>query len=81
LALGVEEEFLLVDRDGRLAAGNPEITDGADEHDGHIDLEFLRCQIESATTVCEDVDDIVTGLRDLRDHLAIQAAAGRLVPR
>ncbi|HEY1574678.1 MAG TPA: glutamate--cysteine ligase [Pseudonocardiaceae bacterium] len=82
LTLGVEEEFLVVDDDGRLAASGPEITDAVDERDGQVDHELRRCQVESATGVCTDVDDIVTGLRDLRDQLATKAAerGQRLVP-
>lgn len=82
LTLGVEEEFLLVDEDGRLAASGPEITDAVDEHDGQVDHELRRCQVESATGVCTDVDDVVTGLRGLRDQLAAEAAerGQRLVP-
>lgn len=82
LTLGVEEEFLLVDERGRLAASGPEITDAVDEQDGQVDRELRRCQVESATGVCTDVEDIVSGLRDLRCRLAVQAAARgqRLVP-
>jgi carboxylate-amine ligase len=82
LTLGVEEEFLLVDEQGRLAASGPEITDALDEREGQVEHELRRCQVESATKVCTEVEDIVTGLRGLRDELAAEAATRgqRLVP-
>ncbi|HEX3589543.1 MAG TPA: glutamate--cysteine ligase [Pseudonocardiaceae bacterium] len=80
--VGVEEEFLLVDEHGRLAASGPEITESVDDADGQVEQELQRCQVESATEVCVDVGDLVAGLRDLRDHLAAEAArlGQRLLP-
>jgi carboxylate-amine ligase len=82
LTLGVEEEFLLVDGDGRLAAAGPEISALVDDDGGQVEHELRRCQVESATDVCETIDEVVTGLRDLRDRLAAEAAAQglRLLP-
>lgn len=87
LTLGVEEEFLLVDAHGRLAASGPEITDaidtdGVDDPDGQVEYELRRCQVEAATKVCTDVEEILTGLRELRDRLAAEAAerGQRLLP-
>jgi carboxylate-amine ligase len=82
LTLGVEEEFLLVDDHYRLAACDPDITEAAGCPDGQVEHELQHCQVESATKVCTDVAEIVTGLRDLRDHLAAEAAerGQRLVP-
>ncbi|MFC0542361.1 carboxylate-amine ligase [Kutzneria chonburiensis] len=82
LTLGVEEEFLLVDRDGRLAAAGPEISEHVDDDGGQVEHELRRCQVESATAVCHTIDEVVTGLRDLRDRLAAEAAGQglRLLP-
>ncbi|MFI9387705.1 glutamate--cysteine ligase [Kutzneria sp. NPDC052558] len=74
VTLGVEEEFLLVDGDGRLAAAGPEISEQVDAADGQIEHELRRCQVESATGVCATADEVVTGLGTLRDRLAAEAA-------
>jgi carboxylate-amine ligase len=78
LTLGVEEEFLVVDRCGRLAAGGPEVTDDVTEPSGHVQREFRPCQVESATEVCTEVAEVTAGLRALRTELAGEAAARRL---
>jgi len=84
--MGVEEEFLLVDADGRLAATGPELSiaveDTVDEDDGQVQHELRRCQVESATPVCTTADDVFTALRGLRDRLAAEAARDdlRLLP-
>jgi carboxylate-amine ligase len=72
--LGVEEEFLLVDGDGRLAAAGPEISAQVADLDGQVEHELRRCQVESATDVCATAEDVVRGLRGLRDRLAAEAA-------
>ncbi|MFC0438321.1 glutamate--cysteine ligase [Kutzneria buriramensis] len=74
LTLGVEEEFLLVDGDGRLAAAGPEISEQVSDEDGQVEHELRRCQVESATDVCETAEEVVDGLRGLRDRLAAEAA-------
>ncbi len=74
VTLGVEEEFLLVDGEGRLAAAGPEISELVDDEDGQVEHELRRCQVESATAVCATADEIVKGLRGLRDRLAAEAA-------
>jgi carboxylate-amine ligase len=79
MSLGVEEEFLLVDRDGRLAAAGPEISARIAQPDGQVEHELRRCQVESATDVCETADEVLTGLRTLRDRLAAEAAADGLL--
>jgi carboxylate-amine ligase len=74
VTLGVEEEFLLVDGEGRLAAAGPEISEQVEDRDGQVEHELRRCQVESATGVCSTADEIVDGLRTLRDRLAEKAA-------
>ena len=73
LTLGVEEEFLLVDGDGRLAAAGPEIYEQVADSVGQVEHELRRCQVESATAVCATADEVVEGLRTLRDGLAVKA--------
>ncbi|HEY0495751.1 MAG TPA: glutamate--cysteine ligase [Kutzneria sp.] len=82
LTLGVEEEFLLVDGSGRLAAAGPEISEQVDDLDGQVEHELRRCQVESATGVCDTIDEVVKGLHTLRDRLAAKAAEQdlRLLP-
>lgn len=52
LTVGVEEEFLLVGPDGRLARSGPEVVHAADNSDDDLQEELARCQVESATSVC-----------------------------
>jgi len=84
--MGVEEEFLLVDTAGHLAANGPEVSDAVDdtvdEEAGQVDHELRRCQVESATPICTTADDVSTALCGLRDRLAAEAARHdlRLLP-
>ncbi len=82
LTLGVEEEFLLVDQHGRFGAVGPEVSEALDPPAGEVEHELRRCQIESATNVCDTVDDVVGGLRELRNRLAAEAGEHglRLLP-
>lgn len=70
LTLGVEEEFLLVDRAGRLATGGPEVSRAACPRTGFAEHELKRCQVESASGVYTDVNELLAGLRELRGALA-----------
>lgn len=82
LTLGVEEEFLLVRRDGRLSRHGPEIAEAVTETEGDLEAELKRCQVEAVTGICRTPDDIETQLTALRAELA--KAAGerglRLLP-
>jgi carboxylate-amine ligase len=83
LTMGVEEEFLLVDATGRLAADGPAVSENAeDDAVGQTEHELRRCQVESATGVCRKADELVDHLGTLRDRLAGEAAARglRLLP-
>ncbi len=70
--LGVEEEFVLVDEAGRLVQEGPETLAGTDPG---LDLkaELLRCQVESATGVHDDVDALVADLTGSRAALIAAA--------
>ncbi|MFC7615174.1 glutamate--cysteine ligase [Actinokineospora soli] len=74
--LGVEEEFVLVDGDGRLVQEGPETLAESTDPDLDLKAELLRCQVESATGVHTDVDALRADLAHSRAEL-IKAAAGR----
>ncbi|MDA0566457.1 glutamate--cysteine ligase [Streptomonospora sp. S1-112] len=73
--MGVEEEFLLVGRDGLLAHEGQEVI--AEAGDGPAELvgEFARCQVEAAGPVCTTGGELLTELRAARRRLG--AAASR----
>jgi glutamate---cysteine ligase / carboxylate-amine ligase len=82
LTLGVEEEFFLVDRHGRLSRDAGEVVDSANERDGELQKELVQSQVELATGICHSHDEVLTQLRDLRGELAISANRRglRLIP-
>lgn len=82
LTLGVEEEFLLVTSDGRLSRQGPDVADHTQAPDGELQQELNRCQVESATGICETADELVAQLGKLREQLAATAADRdlRLIP-
>lgn len=76
--IGVEEEYLLVERESRdLVAEIPDALMQACETrmTGRISPEFLRCQIEVGTPVCNSVQEVRRELTHLR--LAVAEEAGR----
>ena len=73
LTLGVEEEYLVVDPESREAAANPpsEFFETCKKALGDsVTPEFLRCQIEIATPVCENVSEARSHLTHMRLTLA-----------
>lgn len=82
LTLGVEEEFLLVDADGRLSRQGPDVADSTEAPDGELQQELNRCQVESATGICGTAEELVAQLGKLREQLAATAAGRglRLIP-
>ncbi|MET0233096.1 MAG: glutamate--cysteine ligase [Kibdelosporangium sp.] len=72
--LGVEEEFFLVDGHGRLVPRAPEALDDVADPEADVKPELLRYQVESATGVCDNGDDLLRELSELRTHLARGAA-------
>ncbi|HEY0453188.1 glutamate--cysteine ligase [Actinophytocola sp.] len=70
LTVGVEEEFLLVDADGRLSGQGPEVAHAARDPQGELEPELTLCQVESATGVCETPEEVLTQLTTLRAELA-----------
>lgn len=83
LTMGIEEEYLLVDRATRdLAADPPEAMMAACEAriGGKVSHEFLRAQIEVGTGVCRTVAEARADLAHLRRTVAEVAAEFGLAP-
>ncbi|AWJ89336.1 carboxylate-amine ligase [Azospirillum baldaniorum] len=81
--LGLEEEYLLVDRNSRDIARNPpdEMLEACQEQaPGQIHPEFLRCQIEVGTPVCSSLKEARAELARLRATVAGVARAHNLAP-
>jgi len=69
LTLGVEEEYILVDPETRAAAANPppSFMKACKEKIGpRVTPEFLRCQVEIATGICETIPQARAEIADLR---------------
>ncbi|GAB3896811.1 hypothetical protein GCM10029964_078750 [Kibdelosporangium lantanae] len=67
---GVEEEFMLVDRHGRLSDAGAAVLADAAPADGDLQPELVRCQVESASPVCGGADELLHHLRTQRAQLA-----------
>tara|TARA_R110002110_G_scaffold55242_19_gene157889 strand:- start:4627 stop:5736 length:1110 start_codon:yes stop_codon:yes gene_type:complete len=80
--IGIEEEYLLVDRDSLDLAAAPDGLFEACQNDlqGQVSPEFLQCQIEIGTCVCETVGAAREDLRRLRATIARHAADHNLAP-
>ncbi|MBI1418387.1 MAG: carboxylate-amine ligase [Limimaricola sp.] len=80
--LGIEEEYLLVDRDSLDLAAAPEGLMEACRADlaGQVSPEFLQCQIEIGTGVCDSIATARDDLRRLRTTVARHAAQHGLAP-
>ena len=73
LTLGVEEEYLLIDPETRAAAANPPdafFKAAKNALGDSVTHEFLRCQIEIATPVCQNVTEARDHLSHMRRTLA-----------
>ena len=83
LTLGVEEEYLLVDRETGAVASEPPPRFFADLHDrtgGRAFPEFLRSQVEVATPVCRTAAEVRRELAALRRAVIEEAARYGLAP-
>jgi len=80
--LGIEEEYLLVDRDSLKLAEAPEalMTACQEDMEGQVSPEFLQCQIEVGTRVCETIGQAREDLRRLRAVVSKRAAEHNLSP-
>ncbi|PLX39194.1 MAG: carboxylate-amine ligase [Hyphomicrobiales bacterium] len=82
--IGIEEEYLLVDKESRDLASDPppglmEACQAA-LPPGSVSPEFLRCQIEIGTPVCPTIADARQELSRLRKTIAEKAAEYGLAP-
>ncbi|MDT7804889.1 MAG: glutamate---cysteine ligase / carboxylate-amine ligase [Actinomycetota bacterium] len=85
LTFGVEEEFFVVDRHGRLSPGGGDVADAAEaaaDEQGELQHELMRSQAETATDVCRTHAEALRQLSGLRGGLADAAARRgfRLLP-
>ncbi len=76
--VGIEEEYLLIDRETRnLVTAPPDelMSVMNQETDGRAVPEFLRAQVEIATKPCQTIQEVAEDLRGLRR--AVSEVAGR----
>ena len=80
--IGIEEEYLLVDRETLQLAEAPEalMEACAAEFEGQVSPEFLQCQVEVGTKVCRTVGEARDELKKLRAGVAKHAGAHGLAP-
>ncbi len=80
--IGVEEEYLLVDKDTLDLAPAPAalMEECQSELQGQVSPEFLDCQIEIGTRVCQTVEDAREDLIRLRSTVARVANRHNLAP-
>ncbi len=77
MTLGIEEEYLIVDRDSRELVREPDphfLTRCSDEIGDRVTNEYLQCQIEVGTKPHGSVAEAVAELGDLRSAVARAAA-------
>jgi carboxylate-amine ligase len=79
---GIEEEFLLVDRGtGELAPRADEVLEGAHRLVGdQVTSELSRCQVESNSSTCSDLEQAAAELTRLRTALAKAGVAVGVAP-
>ena len=80
--IGIEEEYLLVDKDSFDLAPAPEalMEECKSELQDQVSPEFLDCQIEIGTRVCQNVDEAREDLKRLRSTVARVAGRYNLAP-
>ncbi len=72
-SIGVEEEYLLVDRETRDLVSDPPsslMEEFSRELGGHVSPELMRAQIEAGTTVCSSVKEARQEIIRLRNIIA-----------
>ena len=81
--IGVEEEYLLVDKDSRSLVVDPPqslMTDCENAAEGQVSAELLRSQIEIGTKVCNNVQEARADLARLRKIIVDNASKHNLAP-
>ncbi|MDD9728747.1 carboxylate-amine ligase [Mameliella sp. AT18] len=81
-SIGIEEEYLLVDRETCALVEAPDglMEACAAELEGQVSPEFLQCQIEIGTRPCAGVAEAREELRRLREAVSRHAASYGLSP-
>ncbi|MBW4983889.1 carboxylate-amine ligase [Mameliella sp. CS4] len=81
-SIGIEEEYLLVDRETCALVEAPDglMEACAAELEGQVSPEFLQCQIEIGTRPCPGVAEAREDLRRLREAVSRHAASYGLSP-
>src|SRR5690606_4140130 len=80
---GIEEEYLLVDRETRALPGEPPsgmLADCTAELGSQVNREYLRSQIEVATRVCRTAAEARSDLQRLRQTICRIAGQHGLAP-
>ena len=81
--IGIEEEYLLVDRETRNLASDPPdalMRECESRLAGRVTPEFMRSQIEVGTRVCRNIAEARSDLADLRHTVAEVAGQHGLAP-
>ena len=80
--MGIEEEYLLVHTDTLELAEAPQemMDDCAAEMGGQVSPEFLRCQVEIGTGVCQTITEAREDLKRLRSTVARIAGKYGMAP-
>jgi len=80
--IGIEEEYLLVNRETMALAEAPAslMEASSAELEGQVSPEFLRCQVEVGTRKCADITEARADLARLRGTIARLAAEEGLAP-
>jgi carboxylate-amine ligase len=76
-SIGIEEEFWLVDRESRDLATDPAagfLKDCKDALGDQVSSEFMRCQVETGTKVCNSASEARDQLTHMRSTVADIAA-------
>ncbi|QPV62452.1 glutamate--cysteine ligase [Halosimplex litoreum] len=76
--IGIEEEYYVVDEDGRPTSGTDELvyeSDPPELLEGRLDHELFKCVIESQTSIIEDPADARAELLAVREALVDHATA------
>ncbi len=81
-SIGIEEEYLLVDRQTLDLVAAPEelMAECASKAGGQVSPEFLQCQIEVGTAVCQTIGEARNELTRLRSMVSETAAKFGLAP-
>jgi carboxylate-amine ligase len=82
-SIGIEEEYLLIDKQTRDLASDPPddfLRDCEKALGSHVTPEFLRCQVEVGTPVCSNLTEARDRLAEMRCTIAEIAATYGLAP-